>query len=236
MAASVNKGFPVQYNIELVGHSFLVRLEKFMQKGKWNNLNLDNEKFVLHFSAKGGMKLQELLKICNWHADPEALRTNPGQLELPVPHVAYLEIGTNDLCQQSQSAETFARQIVSFASYLRKGFGVDCVIISQILHRHPRTSGKNNNSTCHLNRDFDITEFNNKVNITNCIIQNKIKEKQDSGIIFWRHRGFWHEARGKFHSDGVHLNPHNGLHIYARSVRGAILHAVSKLAAEQKVV
>ena len=71
------------------------------------------------------MKLQELLKICNWHADPEAVRTNPGQLKLSVPHVEYLEIGSNDFCHKSKLQKLFARQIVSFASYLIKGFRVD---------------------------------------------------------------------------------------------------------------
>ena len=224
MAVVVNNEFRSQgqYNIELVGHSFLVRLQQFVQKDNWKNLKLANEKYALKFSAKGGMKLQELLKTCNWHSDPDALNTNPGQLKLPVPQFAYLEMGTNDLCQSSQSAEIFAKQIVSFASYLRKGFGVDNVIIGQILHRHPRAF-RHHYDSYHFTRDLDINEFNMKVNRTNSIIQLKIKEKQDSGIIFWRHRGFWHEARGKFHDDGVHLHPQNGLPIYARSVRGAML-------------
>ena len=75
-----------------------------------------------------------------------------------------------------------------------------------------------------------IHDFNMKVNRTNSCIQLKIKEECDPGIIFWRHRGFWHEARGKFHSDGVHIHPQNGMHIYARSVRGALLHAINKIA------
>ena len=54
----VNKEFRFQgqYNIELVGHLFLVRLEQFMQKRQLKNLNLGNEKYVLKISSKGGCK------------------------------------------------------------------------------------------------------------------------------------------------------------------------------------
>ena len=76
--------------------------------------------------------------------------------------IAYLEIGTNDLCKTSQSAETFARQIISFASYIRKGFGVDSVIIGQILHCHPRTFHHHNDNyqSC---RDLEINEFKHEI-------------------------------------------------------------------------
>ena len=55
----------------------------------------------------------------------------------------------------------------------------------------------------------------------------EIKENNDNGIIFWHHRGFWQQARSKFHADGIHIHPRNDLHLYARSVRGAILQSVS---------
>ena len=167
--------------------------------------------------------------MCKWQRPLIDVDDNKN-VNSPIPHVIYLVIGTNDLCQEKQSEETFARQIVSFASYLRKGFGVNCVIIGQILHRHgPKHPNHYNNHP--VTRDTKIHDFNTKVNRTNSCIQLKIKEECDPGIIFWRHRGFWHEARGKFHSDGVHIHPHNGLHIYARSVRGAILHAINKIVA-----
>ena len=103
---------------------------------------MDSNSVNLRFMDKGGMRLQDLVKICKWRR-PLSTADDKNVNSLSY-HVIYLEIGTNDLCLVRQAEETFARQVVSFAFYLRKGFGVNCVIIGQILHRHGPTRPNHN--------------------------------------------------------------------------------------------
>ena len=49
--------------VEFIGHSFLVRLQKFIHESEWDNLKLNKTEFDLKFSAKGGMKLHESIRI-----------------------------------------------------------------------------------------------------------------------------------------------------------------------------
>ena len=139
--------------LEFIGHSFLVRLERFIQcqqNDKWNNLKLNKAEFDLKFSARGGTKLRELIQLCKWNTFSACADQTDSISHCP--DIVYIEIGSNDLCSISLTAKSFAKHIISFASYLRTGFEINIVIIGQILHRHsPTCNYKRSNQI-----DFDI--------------------------------------------------------------------------------
>lgn len=102
----------------------------------------------------------------------------------------------------------FARDLCSYAEYLQIGFGVQKIIVGQILFRDVVP--------------YDM--FNKHVVTANEEIALRVASLPN--IYFWHHRGFWNpsvpifDQKGRY--PGVHLND-EGNRKYMRSIRDSII-------------
>ena len=125
-----------------------------------------------------------------------------------------IQIGENDIGRFDCSR--LFLDILSSAAYMHEGLGLYCVIIGQLLRRHPWALSRASSSR----KGVTI----NQLEKDGC--------SSLDGVHFWRHRGFWADFNFLCR-DGVHLRcPRPSVHVvssspmhrYWRSVRSAILH------------
>lgn len=91
----------------ILKHSFIRRLRDFINNSQGNdNLRLLRSDFNVIFCARGGLTIHKLAN------SPEML--DSAQLK----DIYFLQIGSNDLCDNSRSVYDIANAIISFASYL----------------------------------------------------------------------------------------------------------------------
>jgi lysophospholipase L1-like esterase len=147
-------------NVCLLGHSFIRRLDDFMDNSyNYYNLRLPESKFNIISRAKGGLTIRRLI-----NERPELF--DFGNIRISI---VYIQLGGNDLSRQS--AEKTATDLVSFANFLNELAPV--VIVGQLLFRNPVKVGE---------------LYNTKVVECNKLIETSIKDNPN--IIFWHHRGF----------------------------------------------
>jgi len=183
-----------------IGHSFINHLKPFIASGSpvMNvvNLNLDPQYFVNTLvgrsgaTAGGRRSIQSALHVID-------------QIN---PNMVFLEIGSNDLCDENREPMHISVDIVSLARFIKIGYGISCVVIGKILPRTHRV---------------DMNAYNIRVGATNRHIRHLAS--QELGIYTWRHRGFSNPTINPFHTDGVHLNKTHGIPKYIRSLRHAVL-------------
>lgn len=180
--------------VVVFGHSFVHRLESYiLADPAVSNLGLSGELYNVQLFGIGGLKLAQSRRL---HCKDSELRNRD---------VAFLEIGSNDLCDQRYQPDVFARDLVAFAEYLKLGLGVGKVIISQILPR----------------RRLPYTSYNDNVIKANVAVEEMVCHRE--GIFFWKHRGMWHCAENIYCRDGIHLSDSTGNRKYLRSVRDSII-------------
>ena len=147
-------------NVCLLGHSFIRRLDDFMDNSyNYYNLCLPESKFNIISRSKGGLTIRKLI-----NERPELF--DFGNIRISI---VYIQLGDNDLSRKS--AEKTATDLVSFANFLNEIAPV--VIVGQLLFRNPVKVGE---------------LYNNKVVECNKLIETSIKNNPN--ILFWHHRGF----------------------------------------------
>ena len=184
-------------DIYLFGHSFIDHLRRYVLKdGSRDILGLDPIEFKVHFHGHGGLSLLQ----------QQRLRSVEGRVR--GASMVFLEIGTNDLADQECDPLRLARDICLCAEYLRVGFDVQMVVISQIIFRDV----------------VPYDTFNQNVVTANSAIKSRVDSLEN--IYFWRHRGLWNpelpilDHSGRY--PGVHLND-EGHRKYLRSIRDCII-------------
>jgi hypothetical protein len=166
---------PRPTTVVLLGHSFIRRLNTFMQEDVANsNLRLDREKFDVIVRARGGLKVPQL-----------TAREFDFQAE---NGIVYLQIGGNDI-RSNCNVGRIITAITSFAQYLVHAKNVRRVIVGQILRRRP---------------DVVCRHFNDYVIDINKGLESWCKQT-GLPISFWKHRGFWDPDLAFLCRDGVHL-------------------------------
>lgn len=182
----------------ILGHSFVRRLEDFSQSEEgWLNLGFDVTDIDLSFIGIGGGTIRRGTKciVNKGHMDA---------INVIQPHAIYLQIGGNDLSNYDCKPATLSKDIMAYADFLLQGYGVQHVIIGQLLPRFSRR--------CPSDYNQKVIEVNSEL-IRLC--------SQSCDVSFWHHRGFWKDTRLLIDRDGVHLNK-RGLLKYAKSVRASI--------------
>lgn len=108
----------------LIGHSFVPRLQRFMQtNSQLGNLKLDSDYFNEFTCARWGLRVAQL----------------PAFVSFPTkPHMCFSHIGENYLLRCD--INKLATDILSFASYLHEWMGISIMIVGQILRRQPWAS------------------------------------------------------------------------------------------------
>ena len=184
-------------DVVLFGHSFVEHLRKYVVKDASRaNLGLDPEEFKVRFQGHGGLNPKQQRR----------LRAEEGSVQ--GANLLFLEMGTNDLAKQEYNPLVYARDICSYAEYLRVGYDVLKVVISQIIFRDV----------------LPHEDFNAYVTLANEEIKTRVNTLDN--IYFWSHRGLWNpeipilDHSGPF--PGVHLND-EGNRKYLRSIRDCII-------------
>lgn len=137
------------YSVCLLGHSFIRRLDHYMQQQYYSNLRLFSNQFYVFARAQGGLTVKKLI------------HQRPDLYDFGYVDILYLQIGGNDLSHQSASKT--ATDIVSFANFLCQYAGI--VIIGQLLFRHPDKVGEHyNQRVIECNRLIqDLIKDNNQI-------------------------------------------------------------------------
>lgn len=187
--------------VSLIGHSFIRRLGYYMNNSsELSNLKLNDEQYSVTVNGRGGLKLRDsrlFRDLLNFEV---------------LPHICFMQIGENDILLSSPN--NIARDILSLASYIHLGVGVQIVLIGQLFRRRPWASSN---------------DFNDRVIHINKLLMNECKKLDN--IHFWHHRGFW-KSLDFLSKDGVHLRTHSEHHVvtsspmhrFWRSIRSAVLH------------
>ena len=201
MALSTEQAHPVLF----LGHSYVRRLMEFVHNS--NNHKVDpnfalRDNLEIYFRGIGGSRVQRI--------DAEL----PRAARLYSPTIVYLHIGGNDILHDSDDMHWLATQIFRLASRLYTEFGVQQVIVSQLLCR----------------RKARCASFNDLVVQLNQKLESLITSSSHTGLVFWRHRGFWSpSARAALqHDDGIHLNE-RGSFKYYESCRSALIQALARM-------
>ena len=111
------------------------------------------------------------------------------------------------MCKKEYHPAKFAKDLISFAQYLKYGYDVQKVVIGQILFRE---------KVNYADYNSHVTEANNELfNLCQTLI--------DQGIYFWRHRGMWNLDYSILDRDDVHLSAYLGYPKYLWSLRDCII-------------
>ncbi|MES9883780.1 MAG: SGNH/GDSL hydrolase family protein [Sedimenticola sp.] len=122
--------------------------------------------------------------------------------------VAFIDIGSNDLCNSSYSPDTFASDLIAYLQYVNIGLNVQRVGCSQLLPR--------------LNTPYP--EYNENIVQANTTLHTNLTPDKHSQIQFWRHQcGLWNPNRlvDIYCPDGIHLSD-IGLKKYYQSVKDCL--------------
>ncbi|XP_062594564.1 uncharacterized protein LOC134255982 [Saccostrea cucullata] len=185
----------------LLGHSFVTRLRRYMDSHPdLMNLKLHQDFYSVSVRARGGLRISSVARSRDFLTFDM------------LPHVCFMQIGENDILLHTN--EMIVRDILSLASYLHSGIGIQTVIVGQLLRRQPWASSP---------------DFNERIIAINVMLREQCSNI--SGVHFWPHRGFWTDLTFLC-QDGVHLRcPSQSSHVvttspmhrFWRSVRSAIL-------------
>lgn len=173
-----------------------------VNSSEFANFKLNTEQYTVSVNARGGLKLRDsrlFRDLLNFDV---------------LTQICFLQIGEKDVLLSSPSK--IARDILSLASYIHLGVGVQTVIIGQLFRRKPWASSN---------------DFNDRV-VINKILMSECKKLEN--VYFWHHRRFWKHL-DFLCRDGVHLRTQSKHHVVAspmhrfwRSVRSAVLHFQNK--------
>ena len=194
--------------IQIIGHSFVTRLKRFIRDGyslKYN-LNLQSNPMV-QFSGYPGARIS-------------TLRNNLSDITDFNPDIAVLIIGTNDLYSLEEDPISVATTILDFIDTLLFVEQVQKVIVLQILHRQPSQTGR---------YQVDTDWFNSRVDETNLLIATQLLQLPHNRAIFWRLKGFWSgpAKQEAFAQDGVHLSAVGQKKLY-NNIRAAVVSVMNK--------
>lgn len=197
--------------IVVMGHSFVSGLE--------NKLDKEREETYGHPTLQEQLKLKELniqpsfmarpsIYICDlndWNEDLSDLS----------PDAIVVDIGTNDICDQTEISILVEDLKTTFNHWLTTIESIQCIVLCDVLHRTKIRRKWSKKSIDVYNADVD--EFNKQ-----CL---EMIHKYGPKVQPWDHRNLHHpELLGK---DGVHPSTETGSWRYQRSIRGAIVRADS---------
>lgn len=195
-------------SIQIFGHSFVKRLKCFLheQVQLRFNLNLSSSPLVQYSGYSGAVV--------------GTLRSNLTDIVDFSPDIVVLLIGTNDLFNPEVTAVSLTSSILDLVDSLIFLCRVKKVVVCQILHRQPTSTGRYR---------VDTEWFNNRVDETNHLLSSRIQMLPHDHVIFWRLKGFWSQEATKqsFSLDGVHLSDVGQKKLYS-NIRAAVVHTLNK--------
>jgi len=186
---------PSKPTLLVAGSSFVKRLEKF-QRVFWAK-NLEVRGNFVQFLGLPGKGVEEV-------------RRSVLKLSHERYRVVVLHVGNNDLCRINQTPSVVAKDLLSLAEQLLS-VGTRQVVICQLLHRA---------STSHFDEGLTLTQYNDKVDDTNSLLENEIQNSANPGVRFWFHH-YGVRGSSRLENDGIHLND-QGMKNFRRSIIAAL--------------
>lgn len=146
----------------ILGHSFIRRLRDYIKSTEDSyNLRLWRENCFVSFYARGRLTINRLLNTPELNSFPQG------------HDICFLQIGSNDLCDQSRSVSEIGTAIHSFANFLICCRKAKKVIIEQILRRYPRVTDP---------------QYSDRVIEISILLRSLCTS--DDNVYLWHHRGF----------------------------------------------
>lgn len=190
----------MSYQIAVIGHSFINRLESAAHL-EWDNLKIDYNKVVINFFGRSGGTLRHF-------------RTAEFMQDIKHRHIKYVlcQIGENDL-DDIKSEDDIVAGLLSYAKFLYHGYDLERIVFMQLLCR-----GKT--------RHIPVAQFNEKV----ISVNKKLKQAacEFPWLGYWKHKGLKQCIVTPYCRDELHLNEF-GMQRYIRSVRGAVLSVLKNI-------
>ena len=203
MAIEVESNFrPAE--ILIIGHSFVRRLLQYVNRsfGQFNNMRIEYS--VAHVSC---------YSVAGATVD-DILYNHLNAIDQYRPDIVYIAMGTNDLAAQDADPHMVGMLLENMAQQL-VNLNVNQVIVGETLFRTGRGIPSH------------AEDFNTRVIQMNHYLHNSMHNGTIPGAFHWHHIGLWNPQVQVLSRDGTHLN-RVGQHRYYRSVRGALLHAISR--------
>ena len=192
-----------QTRIMVLGHSFVWRLEKFLNETALPCLPshlINSTNTTLRFNGIGGQTVPQLRRV----AVSEIRRCQP--------HLLIIEIGSNDLCNPHVTPDQLAQDIFNFIQTCYYHHKVPFTIVNQVLKRN------------HL--PPALPSYNERVFRLNTLLHNKFQNIEFA--VFWYHHSLTRAKTPILALDGIHLN-HIGNHLLAHSYQNAISRVMTTL-------
>lgn len=193
--------------ILISGHSFARRLSEFLIQDKGVSTNFRLGECELDIFGKGGLKFQD------WARNLGHTIASFGKPELII-----MMIGDNDI-SFGCSAEEISSQILAFLPLIQGRFGVQNVILCQLMPRFPSKRYSFN------------PEYNASAKEVNKLLRQGTAHLKN--VLFWEHDFIffpedsevkYQQLKNNFLADGVHLAPSGHSRLY-KSLRKAITHS-----------
>ena len=182
--------------VMVLGHSFVARAQKHLLSKGDDNCAMHPGSHNVVLKGKGGAHANDIMPLFHQRS--------------VTPHLVIIDIGTNDLTNHRITTHSLARQVYSTAKHIIQHYGVNQVVILEVL---PRTT---------WGRHGAPASFSGRVARYNAMIRSLVfQNKLDVPVSFWFHQGLASSIE-TFISDGVHMN-NAGLIKYIKSIRRIIL-------------
>ena len=180
------------HDVAVIGDSFVNRLRN--DRATDRNLDLPHQINVRWYTQGG-------LTIARMDSTFDCIARDFQQ-------IAILQIGSNDLCQQS--SKVFIDNLCTRIIPRLKDLGCKVIVLCQLFHRRP---GK-------YTIGVDLQSYNRRIEEANAAMASLNLHN----IIFWEHTSVLRSGSSHkmWNTDGVHLS-NEGLPFFRRSIRGAIL-------------
>ena len=202
----------------ILGHSFVAGFKRFLMEDPMKHnltLNLSAKEFMIQFSGRPGASISRIRSDLEIVSDFQ-------------PRVCILQVGTNDIgskpkhMHDSDWEELIAGRLYALAEHLATKFGVERVVVMQILHRMPPLRP--------VRHPVNIPWFNERCDQINKLMA-ALTETQQS-LRFWKHKGLFEDTHlgPALENDGTHLNSAVGYPKYFKNIRAAIVSMKKELA------
>lgn len=185
-------------HVLVLGHSFIARLEKFIQASpSRDNFGFSND--VVHLVGIPGANIARLVSRFHRYASSSY-------------KLVCLQCGGNDLSRPNFQPNQVVAAIIDFVHSLLR-CGVQKIAVCQLFRRERTRRHKG---------DVPISVYNARVAETNDLLARSL---EIPGVVFWKHtREIWNENE-LLCQDGVHF--HN-MKPYYRSIKGCILYSLKR--------
>ena len=178
----------------IIGHSYVKRVQRYILESKTSMLQLKQFSHVfLH--GIGGLKIQNLHDEMHMIAHLEC-------------KVCILDIGSNDMCQDSNDVYKLVEQLLDIANKIVSDFGVKVVIMQQfnrVRRSHPEA-------------------YNAKITTFNRLLHRFCNQNSNGMISCHMLKNMWPKWRNLLISDGTHLT-RDGCRRLCRNYRNALIKA-----------